>query len=556
LEKEKEEITTEKRPILKKLVVLGKAMEDAKRVLSASSQKDEKSEDLIEIESKIKEERETKDSLYRKAGKIEGELNANQRNIEKIKLEESREETKTIPLKEVEDLEKEISTFSEVIKVVEKIRSFIAKHKANSNPSTSSEQVMNLNELIEINKGLENNKKEVEEKIGKIDIDLKELESKYNEIKKSIEKEKDSSREAEKNIFKISAEQSEFRSKMELLKEREYRLTTEENDWKREIEEGGVLLGTVIVGFENEELEEDLQESSQEKVWSNEERRPEDFSERTFLTNLEPHENSHFTKASHFVKTTRDESRDKQKERRKELEKMKIRLEEFGGGGGVEAMKEYKETVERDDFLTKELEDLKKSAKSLEMLIKELLEKLDLEFKEGIEKINKSFHEFFTLMFGGGEAKLEVTKSYKLKAKSLELGKSGYELEDEESKKENGETGIEISVSLPRKRIKGLEMLSGGERALTSIALLFAISQVNPPPFIILDETDAALDEANSKKYGEMIESLSKVSQLILITHNRETMSRAGVIYGVTMGGDSVSKLLSIEFDEAVAVAK
>ena len=99
-------------------------------------------------------------------------------------------------------------------------------------------------------------------------------------------------------------------------------------------------------------------------------------------------------------------------------------------------------------------------------------------------------------------------------------------------------------------------MLSGGERALTSIALLFAISQVNPPPFIILDETDAALDEANSKKYGDMITELSKYSQLILITHNRETMSRAGVLYGVTMGKDSLSKLLSISFTDAVEVAK
>ena len=99
-------------------------------------------------------------------------------------------------------------------------------------------------------------------------------------------------------------------------------------------------------------------------------------------------------------------------------------------------------------------------------------------------------------------------------------------------------------------------MLSGGERALTSIALIFAVSQVNPPPFIILDETDAALDEANSRRYGDMIDSLAKYSQLILITHNRETMSRAGVIYGVTMGSDGVSKLLSIQFDEAVNVAK
>ena len=99
-------------------------------------------------------------------------------------------------------------------------------------------------------------------------------------------------------------------------------------------------------------------------------------------------------------------------------------------------------------------------------------------------------------------------------------------------------------------------MLSGGERALTSIALLFAISEVNAPPFIILDETDAALDESNSRKYGDLVENLSKNSQLIVITHNRETMSRAGILYGVTMGGDGVSKLLSIKFDEAVAVAK
>ena len=115
---------------------------------------------------------------------------------------------------------------------------------------------------------------------------------------------------------------------------------------------------------------------------------------------------------------------------------------------------------------------------------------------------------------------------------------------------------MEVSVNLPRKRIKGLEMLSGGERALTSIALLFAMSQVNPPPFLILDETDAALDEANSRRYGEMVETLAQHSQLILVTHNRETMSHAGVIYGVTIGDDGISRLLSIKLDQAVEYAK
>ena len=118
------------------------------------------------------------------------------------------------------------------------------------------------------------------------------------------------------------------------------------------------------------------------------------------------------------------------------------------------------------------------------------------------------------------------------------------------------EQGIEIDVSLPHKKVRELNALSGGERSLTSIAILFAMSQVNPPPFLVLDETDAALDEANSRKYGDMLEKLSHRSQLIVVTHNRETMSRAGVLYGVTVGTDGASKLLSVKLDEAVVIAK
>jgi chromosome segregation protein len=152
-------------------------------------------------------------------------------------------------------------------------------------------------------------------------------------------------------------------------------------------------------------------------------------------------------------------------------------------------------------------------------------------------------------MFGGGSAKLALEEFDEYEAEEDE--------EEEMPKREkDAKPGIEISVTLPKKKVQSLMQLSGGERALTSIALIFAMSQVNPPPFLILDETDAALDEANSRRYGDMIESLAKKSQLIVITHNRETMSRAGILYGVTMGGDGVSKLLSVKFDEALAVAK
>jgi chromosome segregation protein len=220
-------------------------------------------------------------------------------------------------------------------------------------------------------------------------------------------------------------------------------------------------------------------------------------------------------------------------------------------------MKEYKEVTERDEFLAREIIDLEKSAESLTVLITDLETKLDTLFSDGIEKINKQFKEFFALMFGGGTASLSISREKKRKRISAEeLAMLGEGIPEDDEPEEEGELGVGIEVNLPRKKIKGLEMLSGGERALTSIALLFAMSQVNPPPFIILDETDAALDEANSKKYGDMVENLSKFSQLIVITHNRETMSRAGLIYGVTMGREGYSKLLSIAFDEAVVVAK
>jgi chromosome segregation protein len=252
-----------------------------------------------------------------------------------------------------------------------------------------------------------------------------------------------------------------------------------------------------------------------------------------------------------------------QEQCRKQIEKIKIRLEDSGAAGGTEVMKEYRETEERDMFLGRELEDLEKAKKELLALIADLDVRIDYEFKSGILKINTEFQKYFSLMFGGGKAELTLVKEMKRRKKSdmedLSDALSGENAESDmagESGSEEGPEGLDVNVSLPRKKVKGLMMLSGGERALTSIALLFAVSQVNPPPFIILDETDAALDEANSKKYGDMIESLSRHSQLILITHNRETMSRAGVLYGVTMGSDGASRLLSIQFDEAVKVAK
>ena len=239
------------------------------------------------------------------------------------------------------------------------------------------------------------------------------------------------------------------------------------------------------------------------------------------------------------------EDRSNQRERRRNVERLKIRLEELGVGATKELLQEYKEAQDRDEFLANETADLESSVLNLNQLVVDMEAQLHEQFVAGIEKIDTEFNRFFTLMFGGGKANLERVKL-----------KSSTDDEEESNDKALQEEGVELSVSLPNKRVKGLQMLSGGERALTSIALIFAMSQVNPPPFIILDETDAALDEANSRRYGDMIEALAQKSQLVLITHNRETMSRAGILYGITMGIDGVSKVLSVKFDEAAENAK
>ncbi len=240
--------------------------------------------------------------------------------------------------------------------------------------------------------------------------------------------------------------------------------------------------------------------------------------------------------------TAEQESEQPEMNVKDKITRLKVLLENGNLGSSGEITEEYNKLVEHKRFIDEQIQDLKATQESLNELISELADQIEIRFREGLEKINTAFARFFQTLFSGGRAEIFVTE--------IPLKK---EFEDDP---QEYELGVDLSVSLPNKKIRGMSMLSGGERSLTSIALLFAMSSVTPPPFIILDETDAALDEANSKRYGDMIELLSKESQLILITHNRETMSRAGILYGVTMGSDGASRLLSISLEQGEQFAK
>lgn len=230
---------------------------------------------------------------------------------------------------------------------------------------------------------------------------------------------------------------------------------------------------------------------------------------------------------------------------RKKIERLRIRIEE-AGGVDESVLSEFEATRERDQFLERELGDLATAKEQVASMITELSAKIAEDFSDGIKKINVLFGKFFHDIFGGGKAELKLfIPKKKIPVPPGEDGEEAWEESEDE------EPGLDIIVDIPRKRIKSLAMLSGGERALTSIALLFAVSTVNPPPFLVLDETDAALDEANSQRYGAMLGELAGRAQLIVITHNRSTMKSASILYGVTMGGDGVSKLLSIKLEDA-----
>ncbi len=248
-----------------------------------------------------------------------------------------------------------------------------------------------------------------------------------------------------------------------------------------------------------------------------------------------------------------EEDRKVQEKRHRDVERLKIKIEEAGVGNGDAVVKEFTQTKEREEFLARELTDLESSAAKLKDIIADLEKTIDARFTDGLKEINVALGGFFTKLFSGGHAKLFVEQPRRGKRQLIEEGDDDDDIVPDE---EDLYAGLQIDVALPRKKIRGLEVLSGGERALTSIALIFSMTQVNPPPFLILDETDAALDEANSKRYADMIRELGAKSQLIVITHNRATMAAAGELYGVTMGQDGVSKLLSVKLEEAERVAK
>ncbi len=229
------------------------------------------------------------------------------------------------------------------------------------------------------------------------------------------------------------------------------------------------------------------------------------------------------------------------------LQKARTQLE-WIGGIDPQVIKEFEDTKTRYDFLQTQVMDLNASIADLEIVVTELDATIRERSVKAFETLNREFSAAFKRLFGGGEASLVEMQA------EPEVDEEGNEIGGTENKE--AIAGIEIQATPPGKRFKSIALLSGGERALTSIALICAIMATNPSPFIVLDEVDAALDESNARKFGEIIHDLAHHTQFVVITHNRMTMMQAHVLYGVTMGQDGLSQLLSVKLEDVEKLKK
>ncbi|MEK7697773.1 MAG: chromosome segregation protein SMC, partial [Pseudomonadota bacterium] len=209
------------------------------------------------------------------------------------------------------------------------------------------------------------------------------------------------------------------------------------------------------------------------------------------------------------------------------LEQIAARIERLGPINLV-AIEEFEEASNRKGYLDKQHEDLVQALTTLEEAIHKIDRETRLRFKETFDKVNENFQAFFPQLFGGGSAYLDLTDNDLL------------------------ETGVGVMARPPGKRNSTIHLLSGGEKALTAVALIFAIFELNPAPFCLLDEVDAPLDDANVVRYGETLKTLSKRTQLVYITHNKMSMEIADILIGVTMSEPGVSRLVAVDVEEAL----
>ncbi len=349
---------------------------------------------------------------------------------------------------------------------------------------------------------------DLQDKKGKLEIELKDIDGRMGEAKDRLSTLDREAEEKRSRLFRIQRESQSLQSEINRLSN----------------ELGSVKIDSAKYETRLEDLESDIR------------------------------------KVSDNIKEIRDQ-RPQEEMNEEEVERNIRQLEnQFNLIGGIdpEVEKEYEEIKQKYDFLHGQVSDLEEAIGSLEGIIKQLDGEIKNRFDKEFKQICSKFEEYFKILFNGGTAKIvalredELEKDDKQQAEGDNVDELKEKIKKLSKYNATGLAGIEIQACPPGKAIKSITMLSGGEKALTAIALICAIISANPSPFVVLDEVDAALDEANSERLARILEDLSHKTQFIVITHNRAPMHRANILYGVTMQDNGISKLLSIKLEDYI----
>ncbi len=447
--------------------------------------------ELENEEKKLFELESKKSSLQRKIGKLEGVIDFQKRSKKQVPL--------FVPL-DISYIKKKLQVFKNLITLMLKNQSLGEIKKKikeldeylnilTTEVESGKIKQVNKNTKIEKNNFLFQREKLENEKEGYLK-NLNNLEKEFSNVKERIKQLNLSYHKEKENIFTLRENKNEKTRKFYLSQNELNNLNRERERLNEELKSLNREKPSVVFKIKNSSLGELVGE--------------------TLPTNL-----SNISR---------------------EIDKIKIRLE-TADLIDESIVKEYEEVSDRLKFLNKEVSDLKDAFVALNSAISKLNIQIEDKFKNSFNLINKNFNKYFNILFGGGRASLELIK----------IDKNN----EQKNEKREKNFGIELNISLPGKKINSISVLSGGERTLTSLAFLFALISTSPPPFLVLDEIDAPLDEANSNRFLEILEELKKHTQFIMITHNRESMRQADVLYGVTMQDDGISKLLSLKFKDA-----
>ena len=442
---------------------------------------------ILAIEEKI-------DSSQIRLSKLKQESKKNEE--QKIEIQNNKEEEK----RRIEEIELEVQKLNEVIQEFASLNKDNQKYVDDLNfditnlkisVSSFDESGTSIDEMIlRINQDIENNKKSIENKNNELNVkneENKELNNKITELNNEVIEIKNLVANSSTKVEELKA--SRLKNNEELAKiEKDI---SSQFDVIEDLKEH-----CVKIDVKKTKLEQDLEQVIN-TLWEENE--------------ITPNNAGDYKKPDNVLTT------------QKQVNTLRNNIKDLGSIN-IDAIEEYKKTKERYDFMCEQRLDLDVTAGKLRKIIYDMTETMKNQFSEKFKQINKNFSEVFVELFGGGKAELI--------------------LNDEDNILE---CGIDIKVQPPGKKLQNMMLLSGGEKAFTAIALLFAILKINPAPFCILDEIEAALDDVNVYRYAEYLKKFSNDTQFLVITHRKGTMEAADTVYGITMEENGISKLLSMK---------